>query len=307
MSIKRDRKLVLKEILHGDGPPYWRQGKANRPCQTSEEAAIERRKLVKVLRRHGKQDAMALSLAEKLNECRPLRRCASGACPECGRAAQRRFVGKADESARLHAVARYDNMMAVTIIPTAPDTSAVVRGSIRAAKYRVLRALHAAKINTFIGGVDVSYNETAPFIRRDDAADPSPRRSGRCAHVYVVIPQQAWFRAEALIRALFPRTPDVPRPIKADRFNGDLRAFAYCVKTTFDRRVTIPKHIGKEGRTVCRNTRDRDLLAWQKVELALHLDEVGLTSRWLLSGIPLMKPKPVSRSHPKSSNTSHPV
>ncbi len=84
--------ILSQERYYGDGPPKWREGKNKRPCQTSAQAKIERRKAVKRLRRAGKENAAALNLASRIAACAPKQRCGSGACPECARAWQRWFV-----------------------------------------------------------------------------------------------------------------------------------------------------------------------------------------------------------------------
>ena len=96
----------VEKILHGadgerwfgDGSPVWTQGRKDRPAKTLRQARLQRRQLVKALRRHGKGDEAALRLADKIAACRPGRRCLSGACPECMRATQRLFVATSDRA-----------------------------------------------------------------------------------------------------------------------------------------------------------------------------------------------------------------
>lgn len=88
----RARRILSNEAFYKDGPPHWREGKRKRPCQTAAQAEIEHARLVKRLRRFGKDNPAALDLAARLERCRPHRRCRSGACPECARAFQRWFV-----------------------------------------------------------------------------------------------------------------------------------------------------------------------------------------------------------------------
>jgi hypothetical protein len=84
--------ILSQERYYGDGPPKWREGRNKRPCQTSAQAKIERRKAVKRLRRAGKENAAALNLSSRIAACAPKQRCGSGACAECARAWQRWFV-----------------------------------------------------------------------------------------------------------------------------------------------------------------------------------------------------------------------
>jgi hypothetical protein len=52
----------------------------------------KRQRLVNWLRKKGKSSQRAQELADKIETCRPKRRCKSGACPECTDAAQRLFA-----------------------------------------------------------------------------------------------------------------------------------------------------------------------------------------------------------------------
>jgi hypothetical protein len=98
--IERFLRTPAAQRFYGDGPPHWRLGRSNVPAATAAEADAERRKLVKKLRRHGKRNRHVLELANLIASCRPRARCASGACPECMRAAQRLFVAAADDLLR---------------------------------------------------------------------------------------------------------------------------------------------------------------------------------------------------------------
>lgn len=84
--------LLGNPHLFQDGPPRWREGQANRPCQTSVQSAAERERLVKRLRRFGAHDPAATDLAQRLADCSTASRCLSASCPECSRAFQRMFV-----------------------------------------------------------------------------------------------------------------------------------------------------------------------------------------------------------------------
>ena len=111
----------VEKILHGadgerwfgDGSPLWTQGRKDRPAKTLRQARLQRRQLVKALRRHGRGDEAALRLADKIAACRPRRRCLSGACPECTRATQRLFVATSD---RLDHPLRNHRLIAVSVV-----------------------------------------------------------------------------------------------------------------------------------------------------------------------------------------------
>jgi hypothetical protein len=100
------------ERCYGDGPPHWRQGRGNRPAMTSDEARAQRRRDVKMLRRHGKGDPQALALADDIAACRPGRRCGCAGCMECRRATQRLFVDAGDRLLRRSSI----NVLAVSVV-----------------------------------------------------------------------------------------------------------------------------------------------------------------------------------------------
>ena len=114
------QQTLLEKVLRGadgerwfgDGPPLWTQGRKDRPAKTLRQARLQRRQLVKALRRHGRGDEAALRLADKIAACRPRRRCLSGACPECTRATQRLFVATSDRLITLSEI----SMIAVSVV-----------------------------------------------------------------------------------------------------------------------------------------------------------------------------------------------
>jgi hypothetical protein len=65
---------------------YYAQKPARRKLRRKRE------KLVAWLRKKAKSSQQAQVLADKLERCRPKRRCKTGACPECAAAARRLFA-----------------------------------------------------------------------------------------------------------------------------------------------------------------------------------------------------------------------
>ena len=93
LTLESAAKAALEnEVLFGNGPPRWLEGRRSRSGKTSVQAEAERHLLVKRLRRFGRKNPLALELANRIEACRPHQRCKSGACPECSRAWQRWFV-----------------------------------------------------------------------------------------------------------------------------------------------------------------------------------------------------------------------
>ena len=78
----------------------------------------------------------------------------------------------------------------------------------------------------------------------------------------------------------------IPKPVMIKRFDRNLAAIAYAVKGDFQRRVTLPKDIDRDGSTKKRrNVRYRPLRAKQNLELLMMLDRIGLESRVFLYGV----------------------
>jgi hypothetical protein len=260
---------------HGDGPPHWLEGRNDRPAMTPREAWIQRRKDVKMLRRHGKALARVLELARSIEACRPGWRCMGPGCIECARATQRLFV-----TAGECLLSRSDiDVLAVSVVWKA---AGIAEGELsdepdvfRPLRRQLRKALRAARIRQAFGGFDISANEHA---------------EGRFAphyrpHAYIFVPAKQFARGEGVFRSYFPPSATVRRPVVAKPFDGSLRGLAYAHKTGFQRRVTLPRVQLPDGEVKRRNTRNRPLRARQKLEIALALDRIGLEGRIFLYGL----------------------
>lgn len=114
--------ILSDPALYGDGPPQWLQGKSKKPCKSAEEADVDRKRLTKVLRKHGRSSPEALAVAHLLDSCRPDARCHSGACPCCMRAFQRWLVVAGNELLKQSA-AQGQPTKILSIIPTKAPSS----------------------------------------------------------------------------------------------------------------------------------------------------------------------------------------
>ena len=277
----------VEKILHGadgerwfgDGSPVWTQGRKDRPAKTLRQARLQRRQLVKALRRHGKGDEAALRLADKMAACRPGRRCLSSACPECMRATQRLFVATSD-----NLIARSNiDVKAVSVIfrgaGIVDGDLALVPDLFGRISTRLREALRKAGVGQAFGGFDISANE---------------HKDGRFAshyrpHAWIMVPASQFARGEKVFRGFFPPSKTIRRPVFAKSFDGDLRGLAYAIKTDFVRRISLPRQPVPDGSVSRRNTRDRLLLGRQRVEMALALDRAGLGARIFLHGLRMVK------------------
>lgn len=130
-----------------------------------------------------------------------------------------------------------------------------------------------------IGGFDVSANEHA-----EQCFAPHYR-----PHAWIIVPVSQIARGEKAFRECFPASRTVRRPVRLQKFDGDLRGLAYAVKTDFVRRISLSRQTLADGSVTRRNTRDRPLLGRQRVEMALALDRAGLGARIFLHGLRMVK------------------
>ncbi len=144
-----------------------------------------------------------------------------------------------------------------------------------------------------VGGIDVSVNEHAegfhkPFYQ---------------FQLWAFTPTRALWRVEHKLRAHFPASRHVKRPVRVLPFDGDPRAFAYALKPNFDRRITraalTERQAAKLGIAPRRqNTKHRPLLSAQEAELRVILHALGPKARLVLMGVEMndgafrLRPKP---------------
>jgi hypothetical protein len=264
---------------YGDGAPNWFEGRNDRPAMTRREARIQRRRDVKMLRRHGKNSPSILRLADKIESCRQGRRCLSAACIVCRRATQRLVVSVGDRLFRRSSA----KFLAVSVISKGTRIAAGElrdeRDVFRPQMLQLRRALRAARIRQAFGGFDISANEHA---------------EGRFAphyrpHAYLFIPARQFARGERVFRSYFPPSATIRRPVVVKPFDCSLRGLAYAQKANFQRRVTLPRERLANGEVKRRNTRDRPLRALQKLEIALALDRIGLGGRIFVHGLQIRR------------------
>jgi hypothetical protein len=144
---------------------------------------------------------------------------------------------------------------------------------------RLREALRKAGVRQAVGGFDISANEHA-----EQRFVPHYR-----PHAWIIVPASQMARGDKVFREFFPTSRTVRRPVRLQKFDGDLRGLAYAVKTDFVRRISLSRQTLADGSVMRRNTRDRPLLGRQRVEIALALDRVGLGARIFLHGLGIVK------------------
>ncbi|QAY96419.1 hypothetical protein CWB41_12325 [Methylovirgula ligni] len=279
---KKKLDKLLSEILtspwaselYEDGWPYWIQGQQHaKPSKWSHEAERDRNELVRRLRRPAIRCDETEKLAAKLEACSSIDRCLSGACPVCGRAAQKLFVKLT------HALLRSDQRIysTISIVPrkgrfTLPSTKQDLFRRIRKA---IEFACDDAGIDVLIGGFDPGVNEHI-----NGAFAPHGQ-----TQLWALGPQLQMISAEKILRKAFPAKGANRRTVRIEEFDGQLNGIAYALKSDFFRRVSIPKARDDDGNVLRRrDTRNRDLRVSQQCDLALALDRAGLGSRLFLRG-----------------------
>jgi hypothetical protein len=150
-------EVLESKRYEGNGPPHWRVGRNNKPCQTAEEAEQQRRKLIKRLRRYGQENRTALALAHRLDDCKRGNRCQSGACAECTRILQRWFVASGYQF-----LTQLET--AIAVVSIVPDDLRGPVGQLKSellvtTNRRIERTLEKVGITIIIGGFDFSVNE----------------------------------------------------------------------------------------------------------------------------------------------------
>ncbi|MCC0807860.1 hypothetical protein FPV16_16780 [Methylobacterium sp. W2] len=139
---------------------------------------------------------------------------------------------------------------------------------------RIRKVLTAAGVPWAFVGFDLSLNECP--------GAPTQYRP----HAWIIAEKEGMKPAIKLLRRAFPSdSTTTPRPLVAMNFDGALPGIAYAFKPEFHRRVTTLAEKSKGGKCKRRNTRERDLLAHQKVEVMLAMDALGFEGRILLHGL----------------------
>jgi len=246
-----------------DGPPTWSQRGGG--SKTKEAAERESDHLAKALRRDGEDDA--LELADVLYGCmRPDDPCLDGACPICGRAAQRLLVHACQPVYREHR----KNMFAVNIIW---GNAAIDYGDLdgqplfRPLRAHLTSALADLRIPAIVG-FDVSANEH----------ENGAFNGHWMPHAWMLVPGREIELVEMRFRRRFPPDDLTRFPVVMKKFDGNFAGIAYALKSDFYRRISIEFD----------KPRNRPIWREKRIELAFALHREGLNRRLLLHGFDLV-------------------
>lgn len=255
---------------------------AYRTAERGKELVKERERLVAWLKKARRKDQTGCNaLAERLEQCRPYARCRSAACPECTKAAQRHFA-KALKRFLEHASNFPGEIVCVSVIPadgvTRPRDLHSLVPALAIRRWR--EKLAKTEIPFFVGGIDVSFNE---------------HKEGRykrhwSVHVWGFTTTTDLEQLKADLKALFPKTDEILRPVNVKVWDGRARALRYVLKTDFRRRIGVENRASTSPDGTSRTSRgtvyDR-LRSRHREQLLLYLDKYGLQSRLLLRSVQL--------------------
>lgn len=226
------------------------------------------------LRKKGKQEPRATELSSKLDACAPASPCGSGACPACGEAFQRDFAAAAG---RFIENLRCRRGAIVCVGIAQPDLAVPLGGlaglNLPAAKRRVQNRLGKADVGLAFGAWDYSVNE-----HRTERYAPS-----WLPHLHLLVGTGDPGALREGLKRSFPHSDAVPRPVKVQAWDGRENALLYLLKDKFDRRIGVDNAVRfspKTGeRRLCRATSHQRLRSAERLELLLHLDEIGPEGR----------------------------
>ena len=211
------------------------------------------------------------ALAAKLFDCTRRDPCNSGACPICVATYSSHFVEAMNNAARLSSLP----LLMVTIVPatsTAPSGQ-LDKFSLRNHARRLKAAFVGLTCDWAVFVTDISFNE---------------HKTGRyqrfwSIHAHGLLAGISANESRRHLTQQFRKTDAIPRPVKVEVWDGDLKAFHYLLKFQFDRRIGLDdqrRHDPKKNATRrCRAVRHDKIRANDRAELLLYLDKVGVEAR----------------------------
>jgi hypothetical protein len=263
-------RVLADEQLYREGAPTWPG------APTSNNAKKARKSYIKRLKRFSPQLPEAAKLAKILARCKRRRRCASGACPECGRAFQRFLVS---EVRRLAAGESEQELASVSIAfpkhRTAEDRLNVL-GTTKLKRSLSETMNNANGLAWMAGGIDLSLNDDTQK-KLDIAWQPQFYGFADVTSVETL---------SKMLRDTYSPTKSVPRPVQMKECDGSVRAISYALKTEFVRRIAYRAIVGPpENRRKCWHTRKVSLRPVEHVRAMLWLHRIGLAGRLFLRGV----------------------
>jgi hypothetical protein len=268
------------------GPDHY-QGITKRGELLATRAANSTRRLRDRLLRDYPADNAAITLAQKLDTCNARTPCRSPACPRCAQAAQENFVATVtaytrERRAMLAAVRNRSRpqvtFAAVTIVP---GSLASLPGYLGAPTVDQVHRwftdrLAGARLTLLVGVLEVQFVSCPRFP------------SQWLWHLHGLVETRNIDQVGRRLRALFPASSLVPRPIQIKPWDDSRRWLRYCLKLELRRRVGIGAmsrfNMGQQKPRHCRGTKSLRLDSKEFLELVSFLDSIRLDDRIITKG-----------------------
>ena len=262
-------ELLADEYWFGNGPPNWPD------APTAEAAKKARIRRIKRLRRFASQFPEAAKLAKILARCKRRRRCASGACPECGRAFQRFFVSEVKDLASDKSVLKLTAVSIAFPRHRTPDDKLDTLNTTKMKRDVTETIKDSDLIHWMAGGIDLSLNDDT---QKNHGVLWQPQFYGFAD----VTSREVLSK---VLRDRFIASKPAPRPVQTKECDGSTRALSYAFKTKFVRRIAYRAIVGPpENRRKCWHTRKVSLRPVEHVRAMLWLHRIGLAGRLFLRG-----------------------
>jgi hypothetical protein len=235
-----------------------------------------RTELVDWLRKKHESDEASMNLADRLEACKPDRRCWSAACPKCSYAAQTFTTEVAVKFLTSHQ--DRNKIVCVSVVPADGD---IPQGKLSSDQHarnvrRWKEALRRAGVTWFIGATDWSFNE-----HNGGRYKPSWQE-----HFYGFTATDDPKELKKKLKEQFPTTDSIPRPVRVKVWDEDPTAIEYMLKPIFWRRIGTDEGQRCEKDSTekreCRATDKQPLRSAEKHELLMFLDKIGIQGRFLM-------------------------
>jgi hypothetical protein len=229
---------------------------------------------MKRLRRFAPTLRSAKSLADRL-EAR--NRCMSGACPECTRAFQRRFVDSTERPTQ-NPDSQGELVTASIVFPNGWAQQHLVNTlSTENMKRAVTRSIEGSPdVQWMVGGIDISLND-------DTQKDLG---TGWQLQLYAIAMVKERTAFSALLKDQFQRTKSISRSVQTKACDGSPEAISYAFKTEFVQRIAYRGTATTNGkRRKYWTTRKVSLSPIDHADLLVWLHSIGLAQRLYLRGV----------------------
>jgi hypothetical protein len=254
----RTASIPNSETSYGDSPRGLRLGEKSAADMTRLAESF-----AKSLRRSRSPGHPYQSVAATLDGCRPHHRCGSCACPQCGKAGQRRFIARALRRFKGQSV-----LLATVVLPdlTVPlgQLNTLPIGEAREALRSFLHTLGLKNL-TIYGGLDISLN----------VSGNGEWASHWSLHWCLLVSGVSADELRQACKGTVATSSAIMRPVMVRQIRNRRRyTLSYAVKPEFWRRTTYRDSQGKLQRS-----RPQRIPAQHRCELLHYLHTIPIQKR----------------------------